>query len=74
MTEAAAALIGYGFNQLALHKITAEHFTRNPASGRVMQKIGMRQEGIQRQHALKNGVFEDHAIYGLLAEEWQVRS
>lgn len=69
MTEAAAALVNYGFSELNLHKITAGHFTRNPASGRVMQKIGMRQEGIQRQHVLKNGVFEDHVLYGLLADE-----
>lgn len=69
MTEAAAALIDYGFNQLGLHKITAAHFIRNPASGRVMQKIGMRQEGVQRRHVCKNGVFEDNALYGLLAGE-----
>jgi RimJ/RimL family protein N-acetyltransferase len=72
MTEA-AALIGYGFSALGLHKITAAHFTRNPASGRVMQKIGMTQEGVQRRHVCKNGVFEDHALYGLLAEDWNTQ-
>ena len=74
MTEAAAALIDYGCDQLGLHKITAVHFVRNPASGRVMQKIGMRQEGMQRRHVCKNGVFEDEVLYGLLAEEWQAPS
>ena len=74
MTEAAAALIDYGFDQLSLHKIIAIHFARNPASGRVMQKIGMRQEGVQRQHVCKNGVFEDEVLYGVLAEEWQAQS
>ena len=73
MTEAAAALVDYGFSQLGLHKITAAHFTRNPASGRVMQKIGMTQQGIRRRHVCKNGVFEDEAIYGLLAEDWRLR-
>jgi ribosomal-protein-alanine N-acetyltransferase len=73
MTEAAAALIGYSFSELGLHKITAGHFTRNPASGRVMQKIGMIYEGVQRQHVCKNGVFENNALYGLLADEWRVR-
>jgi len=72
MTEAAAELIGYGFSELGLHKITAAHFARNPASGRVMQKIGMVCEGVQRQHACKNGVFEDHAIYGLLRDDWKL--
>lgn len=73
MTEAAATLVDYGFSKLNLHKITAAHFTRNPASGRVMQKIGMVYEGVQRRHVCKNGVFEDHAIYGLLAEDWNTQ-
>ena len=73
-TEAAAALVRYGFSELGLHKIIAAHFTRNPASGRVMQKIGMIGEGLQRQHVCKNDTFEDHAIYGLLAEEWRTRA
>ena len=70
MTEAADALVDYGFSQLNLNKITAAHFGRNLASGRVMQKIGMRQEGMQRRHVCKNGIFEDSVLYGLLAEEW----
>jgi ribosomal-protein-alanine N-acetyltransferase len=74
MTEAAAALVNYGFTALNLHKITAGHFTRNPASGRVMQKIGMVCEGIRYQHVCKNGVFEDHAIYGLLAQDCRAQS
>ena len=71
MTEAATAMVGYGFSGLGLHKINAVHFARNPASGRVMQKIGMSREGVQRQQVCKNGVFEDNAIYGLLTEEYR---
>ncbi len=70
MTEAASALINYGFTGMGLHKITASHFARNPASGRVMQKIGMVQEGLLRQDARKGDGFEDIVIYGLLAAEW----
>ena len=69
MTEAAQALVGYGFTELGLNKITASHFARNPASGRVMQKLGMSQEGVLRQHVRKSGSFEDLVLYGLLAEE-----
>jgi RimJ/RimL family protein N-acetyltransferase len=70
-TEAAAAVLHYAFTTLGLHRVFAEHMTRNPASGRVMQKIGMRHEGILREHMLKWGVYEDVAVYGILSSEWQ---
>ena len=74
MTEAAGALVEHGFSLLDLHKIEASHLARNPASGRVMEKIGMVREGLLRRHILKNGVFEDLAVYGLVkAEEGQAR-
>lgn len=68
-TEAARAMVEYGFSVLGLHKICAHHFTRNPASGRVMQKIGMRKEGTLRDHVLRWNRFEDVDAYGLLATE-----
>lgn len=70
-TEAARAVVRYGFESLALHRIYANHMTRNPASGRVMQKIGMRQEGQLRQHLKKWGQFEDIEVYGILRSEWR---
>ena len=66
MTEAAEALVAHGFSLLNLHKIEAMHLARNPASGRVMEKIGMTREGLLRGHVFKNGVPEDLAVYGLL--------
>ena len=71
-TEAAAALLTYGFTALQLHRILARHVTRNPASGRVMQKIGMTFEGIQREHFLKSEHFEDVANYSILRQEWSL--
>jgi [ribosomal protein S5]-alanine N-acetyltransferase len=65
-TEAAQAMLKYGFMELGLHRIYASHFARNPASGRVMQKIGMRYEGCRRQHTLKWGEFLDVVDYGIL--------
>jgi len=65
-TEAAAALIEYGFEQLGLHRILAYHMLRNPASGRVMQKLGMTHEGVLKQHVKKWGKFEDMALFGIL--------
>jgi [ribosomal protein S5]-alanine N-acetyltransferase len=71
-TEAAAALLNYGFTVLGLHRIHAHHFTRNPASGRVMQKLGMTFEGVLREHVRKGERFEDLASYGILRREWQL--
>jgi len=68
-TEAATAVLRYGFASLALHRIHACHFARNPASGRVLQKIGMRQEGVARQHVRRWNRYEDLVQYGILREE-----
>jgi [ribosomal protein S5]-alanine N-acetyltransferase len=69
-TEAAQTVVGYGFAVLGLHRIYASYLTRNPASGRVMQKLGMLYEGCLRQHINKWEVFEDLAIYGMLQSEY----
>lgn len=68
-TEAAGAVVAYGFDALGLERICARHMTRNPASGRVMEKIGMRREGILRRSIYRWDVFEDAAIYALLRED-----
>ena len=72
-TEAAAAVVRYGFDVVKLHRIHAAHMTRNPASGRIMQKIGMTYEGCLRQHYYKWDVFEDAALYGLLRSECEAQ-
>jgi RimJ/RimL family protein N-acetyltransferase len=69
-TEAARAMLGYGFAKMGLHRIEATYLTRNPASARVMEKLGMSFEGVQREHTVKWGVAEDLGRYGILATEW----
>ena len=69
-TEAARAVVRYGFEVLNLNRIYAHHFTRNPASGRVMQKLGMTYEGRVRQAIKKWGVYEDLDRYAILRSEW----
>jgi RimJ/RimL family protein N-acetyltransferase len=69
VTEAARAVLRYGFDQIKLHRIHAFHFARNPASGRIMQKIGMRYEGTLRHHDRKGDHWEDLVSYGILADE-----
>jgi ribosomal-protein-alanine N-acetyltransferase len=69
-TEAARALVSYAFEQLELHRVQGRHFTRNAASGRVMQKLGMQREGIHRDAYLRWGRFEDVAVYAVLTPDW----
>jgi len=70
-TEAAREMVRYGFEVLGLHRIYANHFGSNLASGRVMQKLGMSYEGTRREHYKKWGEYEDQVEYGLLASEWR---
>jgi RimJ/RimL family protein N-acetyltransferase len=69
-TEAGRAVVGYAFAALDLNRVLAYHLGSNPASGRVMQKIGMIREGCLRQHTEKWGVLEDLVVYGILRDEW----
>ena len=70
-TEAARGVVRYGFEELALNRIYAFHFVTNPASGRVLQNIGMTYEGKRRQHTLKWGEYLDNEAYGVLRAEWE---
>jgi len=72
-TEAAEAVVRYGFEVLGLKRICACHFKRNPASERVLRKIGMTHEGCLRQHVKKWGVFEDLEQYGILKSGYESR-
>jgi RimJ/RimL family protein N-acetyltransferase len=71
-TEAVAAIIRYGFEELKLNRIYAGYFSRNAASGRVMEKNGMKYEGSLRQHVKKWDEYVDVIYYGILRSEWQV--
>jgi RimJ/RimL family protein N-acetyltransferase len=65
-TEAARLLVKHAFFTLGLARIHACHLSRNPASGRVMHKLGMHHEGTRRGHVRKWGIHEDLELWGLL--------
>ncbi len=69
-TEAGHTVLGYAFRALALNRVSSTHFSRNPASGRVLQKIGMVYEGMARKSFKKWDRYEDLVSYGILREEW----
>lgn len=70
MTEALSAVIDMGFKELNLHRIEAQHESVNPASGRVMEKCGMRHEGRLRGRIFNKGKFVDVELYAILRSDW----
>ncbi len=70
-TEAAAALLHYGFAEMKLHRIIATCQPENVASYRVMEKIGMRREGHFQQCIYRgDDQWWDEYFYAMLAQEW----
>lgn len=69
MTEAARAVIEYLIREAGFHRVSAYHDVKNPASGRVMQKIGMTYEGTLREARFVKGRFVDMAYYSTLENE-----
>jgi ribosomal-protein-alanine N-acetyltransferase len=69
-TEAAEALILYGFEQLGLHRIWATCDPENLASARVLEKVGMKREARLRENMWTRGKWRDSMIYAVLDREW----
>lgn len=67
-TEAAQAILRFAFDEKQYHKVFARYFNSNPASGRVIQKIGMKKEGILIDHVKKENRYEDLVYYGIINE------
>lgn len=72
MSEVVQAVVRYGFEVLGLNRLYAYHMVRNPASGRILEKNGFKQEGLLRQRVRKWEQFEDVALWAILSKEWQI--
>ncbi|MEN8613981.1 GNAT family N-acetyltransferase [Dehalogenimonas sp. THU2] len=70
MTEAARAVLEYAFNKLDIESVTAHHLRPNTASGKVMQKLGMKYEGCRRKFYFHRGEYIDVIMYGITKEEF----
>lgn len=70
-TDAAQAMIDFGFGTLKLHRITAAIGPDNIASHYVAAKLGMTLEGRLRDHVFTNGAWRDSDLYSILHDEWQ---
>ena len=70
-TEAGAALIEHGFSEMGLHRISSWCIADNGASARVLQKLGLREEGRLRENEFFKNRWWDTLVFGLLKDEWR---
>ena len=68
-TEALRAVIGSVFSSLPVNRLEAQHDVRNPASGRVMEKCGMKKEGLLRQRIRSKEEFIDVVLYAVIRSD-----
>lgn len=68
-TEAARAMVRFGFGELGLHRIRGHTVAENVASQRVMEKLGMRCEGRLRENEWFRGRWWDTLVYGVLEQD-----
>lgn len=69
-SESSRAVVAFGFKTLHCNRIEAMCDVHNTASARVMEKIGMRYEGVLRQYLYAQGSYHDVKIYAILHSEW----
>lgn len=70
-SEAAQALVRYAFDELKVNRLYASHVPNNPASGKILLRLGMKREGYLRGHILKWGEYQDLVLYGMVKEDVQ---
>ena len=70
MTEALERVIEHTFDGMDINRIEAQHEITNPSSGRVMEKCGMKKEGVLRQRLYNKGCYVDVALYAILKPDY----
>ncbi len=71
--EAVIVTMEFAFETLRLHRVEIAIIPRNTASRRVVEKLGIRNEGIALGYLEINGEWEDHVRYAMTSEEWARR-
>ena len=69
--EALNIMLGYGFDQLNLHRIHLTVLSFNPRAIRAYEKVGFKREGVFREHIYRNGKYHDVYCMGILENEWR---
>ncbi|MBZ0283650.1 MAG: GNAT family N-acetyltransferase [Anaerolineae bacterium] len=70
-TEAMRLAVDYGFRVLKLHRIGLDVFDFNPRAIRVYEKIGFKQEGIQRDTLFYDGEYYSSILMSILEDDWR---
>lgn len=73
MPEAVVVVLRFCFEQLLLHRVQISIIPRNDPSRRVVEKLGLRAEGVAERYLEIAGVWEDHIRYAITVEEWDLR-
>jgi RimJ/RimL family protein N-acetyltransferase len=71
--EAVSGLLGYLFDEMKLHRVTAELDIRNVSSWKLLDRLGFRREAHLVEHAYYNGAYVSEYHYAMLGREWQER-
>jgi ribosomal-protein-alanine N-acetyltransferase len=69
-TEAARAVVDFGFNHFGVHRIWASCVAENTGSAHVLEKLGMQLEGHLREHKYFKGRWWDTLMYAVIVDEW----
>lgn len=71
--EGVTLILRHAFDDLSMHRIEVAIVPRNLASRRVVEKLGLREEGIAERFLQIAGTYEDHVRYAITVEEWHAR-
>jgi len=74
MSRVLPVLVRFGFETRDLHRIEADVDPRNPASFRLLERLGFKKEGYRRESYILNGEIQDAVLYGLLKREFEPAS
>ena len=72
--ESVVVLLRFAFEELGLHRLEIAIVPRNAPSRRVVEKLGLREEGVALRYLEIDGRWEDHVRYAITAEDWAARS
>jgi RimJ/RimL family protein N-acetyltransferase len=73
-TEGGRAVLSIAFEELGMHRVVGRLEPRNIASGRVLEKLGMRREAHFVENEYIKGEWQSEAVYAILDREWRERT
>jgi len=74
MTEAVGGALAFAFGAARLHRVQVAIMPRNAPSLRVMEKVGVRREGVAERYLAIAGTWEDHVLFAITADEWDAKN